>query len=237
MMGYTHAIGGATALAGYAFVTGDVAHAPLWAFGWATLSALVPDADNAAGSILNRIYLMPMKVLTVPLWAGRPGLPLPWEEAHHRGRTHSLLGLLAYVAIIFGWLTLLTMAATNMNLSLQLNVTTIMIASAVGYASHLTLDLINLPGEQLLWPMQYAISFPPFRSHGHFPGRFAASSVIGGLIVTGALFGFLSWWAVQNARDIFAATAADHTVSQLLGFALAATAALLHWILSLTKGK
>lgn len=226
MMGHTHAIGGATALAGYAFVTGDVSHVPVWAFGWAAISALVPDADNAAGTILNRAYLLPMKVLTVPLWWG----------ATHRGRTHSLLGLLAYVAIIVGWLALLGLAAQSLALSMKLNINTILIASAVGYTSHLILDLVNLPGEQLLWPIQYAIFFPPNRAHGFVPGRFAAQSMIGGLFVSGGLFVFLSWWSVQNLQVVMNATAADHTMSQLFGFLLAAAAALWHWGLSFARG-
>lgn len=227
MMGYTHALGGAAALAGYAFVTGDVAHAPAWAFGWAALSALVPDTDNHGGSILNRSYLLPMKILTIPLWKG----------AIHRGRTHSLLGIVGYTAIMLGWLALLGMAASAMGLTMRLNLGTIIIASVMGYASHLLLDMINLPGLQLLWPTPYAIAFPPWQAHGIIPGRFHASSVIGGFFVSTVLMVFLSWWAVQNAHAIFAASAADQTVPQLINFMLNLASTTLHWLLHLFSGK
>ena len=163
MMGPTHALGGAAALAAWTIVTGSADQTPAWAFAVAAGGALIPDADNDAGSLLNRAYLFPLKAMTLPLWFGAP----------HRGRTHS-------------------------------------------YLSHLLLDLLNIPGIQLLWPfLKEWIYFPPWRASAMVPGRFDAGSWWERLAIWIPLVIFMGWYVVEYGAAVGIATANDGTLIEI----------------------
>lgn len=206
MMGKTHALGGATALAALALATGQADHYPFWAYGAAAIAGLIPDADNHEGSILNRTTLLPFKILTVPLWWGAP----------HRGRTHSLLGVGAFGLIVFGWLTLLNMLLVANGMKMGVDPSVLLPAVLAGYASHLILDLVNIPGMQLLWPIPARIYFPPWRAHGlMFLGRFATGTMHEASVwVALVLFG--GWFTVSQAPYIIGASSVDKSLPQLV---------------------
>lgn len=206
MMGKTHALGGATALAAVALVTGQAEHYPFWAYGAAAVAALIPDADNHEGSMLNRSTLLPFKILTFPLWWGAP----------HRGRTHSLLGTIAFGLIALGWLTLLNLLLVANGAKVGVEQTILLPAVLAGYASHLALDLVNIPGMQLLWPIPVRIYFPPWRAHGlMFLGRFATGTLHEASVWVGlTLFG--GWFTINQAPGILNASSSDSSLPQLI---------------------
>jgi membrane-bound metal-dependent hydrolase YbcI (DUF457 family) len=200
MMGPTHALGGAAALAAYTVVTGDTAAAPLWAFGLAGLSALLPDADNGQGSILNRIYLAPAKWLTFPMWIGDPP---------HRGRTHSLAWLGLYMLMLYALVYGISLVTGWAGTAVELPMRAILIAGALGYGSHLLLDSLNIPGQELFWPLDFRPTFPIWHAHGIIPGRFGADSNWAHGLVHIPLTIFLSWFAVGYGAAVAGATLDD----------------------------
>lgn len=211
MMGRTHALGGAVALAAYAHVTGDVATIPAWGYAVAAGSALIPDADNGRGSILNRWYLLPLKLLSFPLWG--PGNP------RHRGRTHGLLAAVAWVGLVWFWWTLANLLLGSMEAGVVLPFSGIVAAAGLGYASHLFLDMFNIEPLQLLWPLPIDVGFPPWRAHGFIPGRFrAGASFWEGTMLWLPMLAFSGWFIVQYGSVITAATTADGTLRDLLAF-------------------
>lgn len=209
MMGPTHALGGVAALGALSMASGHVADVPAWAYLVAAGSALIPDADNDRGSLLNRPYLLPLKAMTIPLWMG----------AAHRGRTHSIAGLFAYSAIVLGWGLLLNLLLAFLTGSAEASVPLAVwtAAAAAGYASHLFLDLFNIPGMLLLWPLEVRVFFPPWRAHGIVPGRFATATWWERLAVWTPMAVFCSWFFVANAAAIGAATTADGVLTRIPG--------------------
>jgi membrane-bound metal-dependent hydrolase YbcI (DUF457 family) len=200
MMGPTHALGGAAALATAAVVAGGPEHMPLWAFVLAAASALIPDADNHGGSLLSRPYLSPLKLMTMPLWMGAP----------HRGRTHSLFGLGAYGLIVLGWGLLFNLGLASLGTGApQINLAIWVSAAAIGYASHLFLDLFNIPGMLLLWPLPMRIFFPSWRAHKFFPGRFEPGTHWEHFAVELPLTIFVGWFTVANGVAVWRATLVD----------------------------
>ena len=206
MMGPTHALGGAAALAAWTIVTGSADQTPAWAFAVAAGGALIPDADNDAGSLLNRAYLFPLKAMTLPLWFGAP----------HRGRTHSIVG-----AGIFGLLVLLWTLFFNLLLgvgpgSATIPIEVMVVSALLGYLSHLLLDLLNIPGIQLLWPfLQEWIYFPPWRASAMVPGRFDAGSWWERLAIWIPLVIFMGWYVVVYGAAVGIATANDGTLIEI----------------------
>ncbi len=187
-MGRTHALGGVAALAATALVLPPDLAPAAWGFVLAAASALVPDADNDRGSLMNRPYLMPLKIATLPLWWGAP----------HRGRTHSLLGLIAYTAMIVAWGFAIEAAIGKVLPDLGLpTLFSIGLAAGVGYASHLFLDSFNLLGQTLLWPYPAKITFPIWRAHGFIPGRFAAGSNWERYLTWPLLAAFTGWFVIN----------------------------------------
>jgi membrane-bound metal-dependent hydrolase YbcI (DUF457 family) len=211
MMGRTHALGGAVALAAYAHVTGEVATIPAWGYLVAAGSALVPDADNGRGTILNRPHLYPLKLMSLPLWG--PGNP------RHRGRTHSLLAAGAWVALVWFWFLLANLGLDALDAGFQLPFTGIVAAAGLGYLSHLLLDMFNIEPLQLLWPLPLDVGFPPWRARGFLPGRFHAGAWFWeGTMIWFPLLAFAGWFAVQYGATVVAATNADKTIWQALTF-------------------
>lgn len=204
MMGRTHALGGAAAMAAASLLlpenlrpTAGGALLVAGSFLLATASALVPDADNDRGSLMNRPYLMPLKVATFPLWWGAP----------HRGRTHSIIGLAVYTALIIAWVLAFQMAMRSwvdptFTLPKSLLVS-IGMAAGVGYASHVFLDLFNLLGQTLFWPNPAKFVFPIWRAHEFIPGRFAAGSKWERWLVWPFLAAFTGWYVLELLRTTF----------------------------------
>lgn len=188
MMGRTHALGGVAAFAATSLVL--TPHEPLvWGFVLASASALVPDADNDRGSLMNRPYLLPLKLATFPLWYGAP----------HRGRTHSLVGTLFYAAIILGWSLALAALVGRLLPGAGWSQLQVVAAAGVGYLSHIVLDSFNLLGQTMLWPLTRAtISAPLPQAHGFIPGRFRAGSRWERWGVWPLLAAFVGWYAVNE---------------------------------------
>ena len=212
MMGPTHVLGGAAALAAYTVATGDE-RVSLLAFGVAAISALIPDTDLKTSKI-NQWPLCIAKFMCFPIWmnpfGGGKGLT-------HRGRTHSLMFLALYVAIMAFWLWLLQVVAIEVGHPLHAPESAyraIMFAAGIGYASHLALDLLNIsPGEQLLWPLPLTFVFPPV-------GRFGAASTRAHILVHLPLSAFLIWYAASYWGVITATTKADPLTSGLVSVAV-----------------
>lgn len=192
MMGRTHALGGVAA-----FAAASLAMSPgdpfLPGFVLAAASALVPDADNDRGSLMNRPYLLPLKAATVPLWMG----------ASHRGRTHSLLGTAVYVAMIVAWAFGIRAATLSLwSDAPEIPLVAIALAAGAGYLSHLLLDLFNLIGMSLLWPLPGKFVLPIWPAHGLIPGRFAAGSRWERWLAWPLLAAFVGWYGIETARLI-----------------------------------
>ena len=125
----THAVGGAAFWLVGATLAGRPAD--LASVAAAAAAALAPEIDDAS-SLVGKLA-GPVSVWLETRWG-------------HRGPTHSLLGLLAFMALtspiaIFGhW--------------------TIWAAVAVGYLSHLLLDAMTLDGILLFWPATYVAVIP-----------------------------------------------------------------------------
>lgn len=200
MRGVTHALGGAATLAAFTLATGEAV--PAWGYGLAALAALVPDADNGRGSILNRPHLLPAKLMTVPVWYG----------ASHRGRSHSLAGTAIFLAVLAAWAWAAGWAAAWAHVPNPFaNPVPLLVAGGLGYLSHIVLDLFNQKDEQLLWPLPGG-----FRS----PWGVSASGTADWLL-HGALVVFLCWFGVSWAGAIAHASLADPATQRLPGFALA----------------
>jgi membrane-bound metal-dependent hydrolase YbcI (DUF457 family) len=221
MMGPTHVLGGVTALALYSVATNQVDHVPAWAYGLAAVSALVPDADNGRGSILNRPYLLPVKLLTYPIWMGQPA---------HRGRTHSILATIAYTALIVAYAIGLDRVA-GIHTGLEIVAT----AAAVGYASHLALDIVNIPGVALLWPLPVKILFPPWRAKAFIPGRFETGTRWEWATFM-TLVAVCGWHLIEHAPAIAGATKEDTTIRDLLGATTNGLVTLVAWFIEFLRG-
>lgn len=222
MIGPTHAIGGAAAYALYVGATGQADEAPIWAFGLAALAGLVPDADNGRGSLLNRLPLRPIKWATLPLWYG----------ASHRGRTHSIIGVALFGLIMLGWGTLLAALARANGGSFVLEPW--ITASILGYASHLVIDILNIPGLLLLWPLPIRFYFPPWRWTGPLPGRIPTSNSAGTggtwqerILLWGLIAAALMNTLITHGDEIARATAADknwQAIARIVGSLIGAIA-------------
>lgn len=204
MTGPTHALGGVAAYCAVVTLTGSADHAPAWAFGVAALSGLIPDADNGRGSLLNRWYFQPLRLATLPLW----------YRAAHRGRTHSLLGVGAFALIAAFWAAVIAALAASGGGAFDARPW--MTAAVAGYASHLLIDLLNLPGVLLLWPLPLRFFFPPWRWHGILPGRIPASDTWQErIIVFGSMAAYTVAFFSAHGSQVAAATGADSGITGL----------------------
>ena len=208
MKGTTHALGGVVFMAGAALATNHIGDVPVWAYGLACASALVPDTDQHQ-TLLNRAYLLPVKVLTIPLWSAYGGT---WPIAH-RGRTHSFFGLAFYMCLVAFWFGLLVVAGAGMHRPLLLPWDMVFAAAGIGYLSHMALDLPNTKGVRLLYPLEVPVNFPPWRLL-----RFKTDSWRAELIVFVPMALWLMWFGVTYASEITKASVADHSFGNLLGF-------------------
>ena len=233
MMGRTHALGGVAGLAAIAVVTGQTAHVPIWAYGWAALCAILPDADANDSAMVDQPRFLPIKLLTMPLWIGHPS---------HRKRTHSLIGATLFALLVAGWLLLFNAGTAASGHPANLPLLLIVAAGTVGYLSHILLDIINLPGVWLFWPLPLWIMFPPWRAHKigplPIPGRFAVQTGWESLLWI-ILSLFCGWFFLEHAGLIFNATRVDGTLFSLLkglvGLAVDGIRALLNLLGSGTK--
>lgn len=117
------------------------------ALGASMATSIMPDVDNP-----NTI---PAKAM-FPLAMGCEVLRVP-----HRGATHSLT-----VAALWFWLAF---SARHWSLAigtLHLSFYVVMLGAAVGYLSHIVIDLLNREGEQLLWPLRRRFAFHLVSSDG-----------------------------------------------------------------------
>jgi membrane-bound metal-dependent hydrolase YbcI (DUF457 family) len=211
MMGKTHAIGGVTALALYATASGNLAAVPAWAYGLAALSALVPDADNGGSAFIHaKLYLRPAEWLTYPVWA----------RTHHRQRSHSLVGVATYVGLVWLYATLIALALSSATSQYHLPMAPILAAAGFGYASHLALDLLNMTGEQILWPLQVSFFVPPWHAHGFVPGRFHAGSGWEYWCVMAPMVLFLGWFMFSHPAALLDSVTKDHVLTDTISAAL-----------------
>lgn len=227
MMGATHALGGAAALAGYTLITGQTDAVPIWGYAVAAGAALIPDADNHEGTILNRKHLLPLKFATYPVWMGRPS---------HRGRTHSLFGIATFAAVVVAWVWLINLLVQLGNPETQLPLLIIATSAIVGYISHIVLDMLNIPGVMLFWPLPLKVFFPPWRAYGFIPGRFNADSRWSHTLVHLPMTAFMAWFMIDHAGQIGGATVNDSTIFDLAGGIVAGMAQLIGALLRLAGG-
>jgi membrane-bound metal-dependent hydrolase YbcI (DUF457 family) len=216
MMGPTHAIGGAAALAGYTIITGNQ-DVPIFAFGLAAIAALVPDTDLDR-SMIGQFPLIFAKLMTYPLWMN-PGHTLTADRKHlqHRGRTHSFAALAGFVALLWFWLWALGWLATSLGHPMlgftDHNLKSLLLVGAIGYLSHLGLDLLNVnPGVQLLWPLPFRFGFPPYKRL-----RFKSESLQAEWLIYMPCGAFFVWYLVQYKEAIIAATHNDPLPAAILG--------------------
>ena len=213
-MGPTHILGGIAALGLVAATTGHTDAAPAWAFVVAGASALIPDADNDRGSMLNRPYLLPLKLMTWPLW----------HDAAHRGRTHSILGTGAYGAIVLAWGLLLNLllALLAPDTGAAIPLMPLLVGALAGYVSHLVLDMFNIPGMLLLWPLRVRVFFPPWRAKGPMPGRFETGTMWEKLGVNTPLTLYIGWFVFAHGAQVGMATVSDKAFMAIPGAMLGA---------------
>lgn len=207
MNGPTHVLGGVAAVAAFTLATGHPEAMPAWAFAVGAISALVPDADNHNGTMLNRPHLLPAKLLTYPLWT----------RASHRGRTHSLVGIAAFAALVLALWSILGWATHRVGDGSG-DLAVLLTSAVAGYASHLILDLPNRKPLQLFWPLPGRYNFPPGRAL-HFL-RFDVGSMRSHYLVHLPLVIFLGWFAVSHGAGILQNTWADGRMIQELGAGL-----------------
>jgi membrane-bound metal-dependent hydrolase YbcI (DUF457 family) len=91
----------------------------------------------------------------------------------------------------------------------------VLVAALAGYASHLLLDMLNIPGILLFWPIPVRVYLPPWRAMGFVPGRFNAGSRWEYWIVWLPLALFMGWFLVEHFPDTVAATLGDPTLRSL----------------------
>jgi membrane-bound metal-dependent hydrolase YbcI (DUF457 family) len=201
MMGRTHALGGAAALAGVSLATG--VPMPAWAFAAAAVAGLLPDADNHQGTMMNRPKLITFKIMALPLWYG----------AVHRGRTHSFVGTAFFALLIAGWVWAAAWIAAQAGVESPFTLRVWLVALVAGYISHPALDLLNRKPVDLFWPIPHTAVMLPF--------GFKADS-FGNKVTASALILFLSWFALINAGAISTATTSDPALPHLVPFLLGA---------------
>lgn len=223
MMGPTHALGGAAALAGYTLVTNQTDAIPLWSYGVAALGALVPDLDNTHGTILNRTHFFPLKWGTYPLWGRNP----IWGKPGHRGMTHSIFGVALFAVIMLAWWWIIGALVTNAGAEWTVPLEAFLAGAVVGYISHIVLDMLNLTGVELLWPLPFRFFFPPWRVL-----RFGANSLRSEILVHIPMTLFMGWFLIENFGDVLHASATDDTFPGLLR----ATGQLISGLLSMLLG-
>ncbi len=117
------------------------------ALGASMITSIMPDADNP-----NTISAKAM-------------LPLAWvlemTRAKHRGVTHSLLAA--------AWWAWLALTAVHWRAALgpfHFSMYPVAIGAAVGYWSHLVIDLLNKEREQFFWPFKGGVAFYLVSSDG-----------------------------------------------------------------------
>jgi membrane-bound metal-dependent hydrolase YbcI (DUF457 family) len=229
MMGRTHALGGAAGLAAIAVVSGEVGTIPIWAYGWAAVCALLPDADANGSAMVDWMRFLPLKILTVPLWIKSPV---------HRQRTHSLFGTAFFALIIAAWILLFNILTAGSGHPVNLPLVLIVGTGTAGYFSHVALDILNLPGVWLFWPVPVWIMFPPWRAHKvgfiPIPGRFAVQTGWEGLLWLIMLV-FCGWFFIQYASLIFSATRGDSTLNGLVSGLVGLTVEGVRGLLGLLK--
>lgn len=124
--------------------------------------ALLPDIDHPDGMLAHET------VLGVPILK-----PFAWGIGAvfgHRGPTHSLLALLAILAL-GGW-PALPWAALNLGWLV-----------GWGYASHLAADALTKSGIPLFWPLRVRVGFPPLRALRFTTGTWPEGLIVGLLTI------------------------------------------------------
>ena len=141
----THAVFGVAALTGASLLVGEAP--PLYAYPAAVVAAWIPDVDNPRsrlGNGLSRMRSPTLNAITRPVsWALRATSFTLSRTVGHRTLTHSLLGVVLFVALVSPVAPLLP---------------DLFVALVAGYVSHIVADALNTKGVLLLWP-----SRRPFR--------------------------------------------------------------------------
>ncbi len=136
----THAVFGVAALTGCSLLVGD--EPPLYAYPAAVLAAWLPDLDNPRSRLGNGLSRVKNPVLDAVVrpasWALRVTSFTLSRTVGHRTLTHSLLGVVLFVALV----SLVTPLSPDL-----------FVALVAGYASHLVADALNTRGVPLLWPI------------------------------------------------------------------------------------
>lgn len=124
------------------------------------LGALLPDIDHPESSLANE------EVIGIPVLK-----PLAWLIGRvfgHRGITHSLVALVAVIAL--GQAPMLPWAWANLGWLI-----------GWGYASHLVADALTKQGIPLFWPLPASVGFPPLRGLRFRTGTWREGFVVAAL--------------------------------------------------------
>ena len=171
----THAIFGAAAVAGVALLAGD--DPPLYVYPAAVVAAWLPDLDNPRSRLGNGLSRRKNRVLNAisrPLsWVLRITSFTLYRTVGHRTLTHSLLGVVLFVALV----SLVASLSSDL-----------FVALVAGYASHLVADALNTKRVPLLWPAGRRFRLLPggIRSGG------AAEFVVALAVAAAAVYGIYS---------------------------------------------
>lgn len=148
----------------------DYTHTPIvsasgvLALGMSMVTAIMPDADHP--NTTSAKVLFPLAMACELL------------RAKHRGVTHSLT-----VAALWFWLA---RSAVHWNVvigTVHFSLYPVLLGAAVGYLSHIVLDLLNREGEQLLWPLRGRFALYLMESDGFANTAFEVVFLLGTFVV------------------------------------------------------
>lgn len=147
MTGKTHQIAGITAGLGYFLIQAEPTYQPATLAAvlvGSSLAALLPDIDESASTIWDKI----------PLVGHAAGEVAEKATFGHRNSTHSLLGLVIIGGLLY-WLLSKFLDYWNINIHI------LYISIIISYGVHLLADSFTEQGIPLLWPWHRNFGIPP----------------------------------------------------------------------------
>lgn len=147
MTGKTHQIAGVTAGLIYLTIQADPTYQPATLAAvlvGLSLAALLPDIDQPASAIWNKI----------PIAGHIAGHVTKEATFGHRNLTHSLLGFVIIGGLLF-WLLSAFPDYWNINTHI------LFISMMISYSVHLLADSFTVQGIPLLWPLHKNFGIPP----------------------------------------------------------------------------
>lgn len=147
MTGKTHQVAGITVGLGYFLIQAPPTYEPATLAAvlvGSSVAALLPDIDQPAGAIWNKI----------PIFGHVAGHVAEEATFGHRNLTHSLLGFVIIGGLLY-WLLLKFPEYWGINVHI------LYISMMLSYAVHLLADTFTVNGIPVLWPWQRNFGIPP----------------------------------------------------------------------------